>query len=316
MNLNTGRHLLQSEGWAEFQKAQDKKVILRNGQGWQYLAILESGHGQVGKIFKRLYTPYGPSCEDNQALNNALKDIEDQAKKLNVDYVRVEPLATDRQHIFSSPSGYRKVSRTYQPPLTQIIDLDRPFDEVLKDMTKTNRYLYKKAAENKIKFNTSYKPTDLAKFLEMMNATSQRTSASFKPNSYYQQLISVFGPKKQAGIAYASVDKDILVGAIFVDDNQSKTRYYMFAGSFDRARKYSANSPLLTYLIEGAHEKGFKYFDLFGVSAVEDINHRWAGLSKFKRSFGGQEVKYMGTYEKPIKKLKYKAMNAARKLAK
>ena len=77
-----------------------------------------------------------------------------------------------------------------------MIDLDRPFDDILKDMSKTNRYLYKKAAENKIKFSSSYKSEDLTKFLEMMNATSQRTKASFKPNSYYQQLIGAFGPKK------------------------------------------------------------------------------------------------------------------------
>lgn len=316
MIANARRHLLQSDEWALFQKAIGKKTIQHTANDWQYLAIEETGYGRVGKIFNRLYAPYGPSFKDKQALKNALKDLESEAKSLGCDYIRIEPICQDRAKLLGKIDGYKKIARTFQPALTLVIDLDRPFEEILKDMSKTNRYLYKKAADNNIKFSTSYNSKDLTKFLEMMNATSRRTRASFKPDSYYQQLISTLGPKKQAGIAYASVDKDILVGAIFVDDPEAQTRYYMFAGSFDKARKYSANSPLLTYLIEVAHKKGFKYFDLFGVSAIEDVNHRWAGLSKFKRSFGGQEVKYMGTYEKPIKKLKYKAMSAARKLAK
>jgi lipid II:glycine glycyltransferase (peptidoglycan interpeptide bridge formation enzyme) len=314
MVINGERHLLQSNEWALFQKATGKKIVQRSGSGWQYLAVLETGDGKIGKLFKRLYVPYGPSYKDKQALKKALDDLEIQAKGLNCDYVRVEPVSSDRNSYLKSINGYAKTRRTFQPQLTLIIDLDRPLEDILKDMTKTNRYLYKKASENNLKFTTSYKSADLTEFLKMMNATSKRTKALFRPDSYYQQLLGIFGPKKQAGISYVSIGKEILAGALFVDDIESKTRYYMFAGSFDRARKYSANSPLLTYLIEGAKKRDFKYFDLFGVSPLEDVNHRWAGLSKFKRSFGGQEIKYCGTYEKPIKKIKYKAMATARKL--
>ncbi|MEI6237084.1 MAG: peptidoglycan bridge formation glycyltransferase FemA/FemB family protein [Candidatus Saccharibacteria bacterium] len=316
MILNTGRHLLQSEQWAEFQKTIGNQVLLRSGLGWQYLAIVERGDGRAGKYFKRLYTPYGPSYKDTQALKKALDDLENQAKKLGADYVRVEPLAIDKKQILSSLSGYKKTAHSFQPVITQLIDLNRPFEDVLKDTTKTNRYLWKKAPQNGIKFSQSYKSAELDKFLEMMNATSARTKAAFKPDSYYKALIDSFGSKKAAGVAYASVDNDILVGAIYIDDVEAKIRYYLFAGSFDKARKYSANSPLLMYLIEGAKKRGFKYFDLFGVSPIDDANHRWAGLSKFKRSFGGFEVRYNGTYEKPLKKAKYKAMSLARKLAK
>lgn len=316
MALKTDRHLLQSKKWAQFQKELGKRVILRSGQGWHYLAIVETGDGKAGKFFKRLYTPYGPSYRDEQALKKALIDLEEQAKKNGVDYIRVEPLCEDRQNSLSKLTGFTKTAHSFQPALTLMIDLNRPFEAILKDTTKTNRYLWKKAPQNNIKFTTSYKSADLSKFLEMMNATSKRTKASFKPDSYYKTLLNVFGAEKAAGIAYASVDKDVLVGAIFVDDIETKIRYYLFAGSFDKARKLSANSPLLMYLIEGAKKRGYKYFDLFGVSPIEDASHRWAGLSKFKRSFGGVEVQLNGTYEKPIKKVKYTAMSIARKLAK
>jgi lipid II:glycine glycyltransferase (peptidoglycan interpeptide bridge formation enzyme) len=55
---------------------------------------------------------------------------------------------------------------------------------------------------------------------------------------------------------------------------------------------------------------------MFGVSPANQPNHRWAGFSKFKRSFGGYEVAYGGTWEKPIKQVRYSALKFARKISK
>jgi len=308
-------HLFQTSQWSEFQKALGNEVINRQGEGWHYLAIIESGSGPAGKHFKRLYTPYGPSFNNQQAFEQALLDLTGQAKNLNCDYIRIEPINLVGQQLDIKKTGFKKTKHNFQPTLTLIIDLQRPFDDILKDMSKTNRYLWKKSSENHITFATHYETDKLSEFLHMISATSKRTSAAFKDGYYYQQLLNALGPKKQAGIAYAAVNDEILVGALFVDDIAAKTRYYLFAGSFDKARQYSANSPLLTYLIHSAHSQDFKKFDLFGISPIEDVNHRWAGLSKFKRSFGGQEVKYCGTYEKPIKPLKYHLMSTVRRFA-
>ena len=52
---------------------------------------------------------------------------------------------------------------------------------------------------------------------------------------------------------------------------------------------------------------------MFGVAPKDEKNHKWAGFSKFKRSFGGTEITYNGTYEKPLSK-KYKLLQLARKI--
>jgi lipid II:glycine glycyltransferase (peptidoglycan interpeptide bridge formation enzyme) len=90
----------------------------------------------------------------------------------------------------------------------------------------------------------------------------------------------------------------------------------MYAGSNEKARKVSANASLLAFVIEDAHKKGLKLFDLMGVSPKDEPSHRWAGFSKFKRSFGGYEVPFNGTYEKPIRQFRYKIMTNLRKLSK
>ena len=309
------RHFLQSDEWAKFQKVLGNTVIQRSGTGWQYSAILERGDGSVGRHFSRLYRPYGPSYADESSLEAALKDLEQTATKYSVDYVRVEPVCTNPVDQISIISGYSKLSHSFQPSLSLLIDLDIPFDDVLASLSKTNRYLWNRREKNNLQFNISYETEDLESFLLMMNETSERTRASFKKTQYYELLLESLGPAKNIGVAYAYFEKEVLVGVLFADDFEAKTRYYLYAGSFDKARQHSANSPLVTYLLFTAQKSGLHHFDFFGVAPADATDHRWAGFSKFKRSFGGREVAYAGTWEKPIKSGRYKLMTLARKFA-
>ena len=309
------RHFLQSDEWAKFQKVLGNTVIERSGDGWQYHAILERGDGKIGRQFKRLYTPYGPSYTNEAALEAALQDLEKQAKKHDVDYVRVEPLCLDPTDQVATTNGYKRLAHSFQPSLTLIIDINRPFADVLADMSKTNRYLWNRRARNNLRFRISYETEDLEAFLMMMNETSQRTRASFRREQYYELLLESLGPTKNIGVAYAYHEDEVLVGVLFADDFVAKTRYYLYAGSFDKARKFSANAPLVVYLLHEAQNSGIKNFDFFGVAPASATDHRWAGFSKFKRSFGGTERAFAGTWEKPIKKGRYAFMNFARKFA-
>ncbi len=315
MNKLSPRHFLQSKEWGLFQKTLGNTIIEQSGAGWQYLAILERGDGKVGKHFTRLYCPYGPYYKDDVALRAALTDLEREAKKRGVDYVRVEPTGAERQMLFTGTGGYTKQAHSFQPELSLIVDLTADFHEVLLGMSKTNRYLWNKVDRNNLTFNISYDMADLEHFLLMMRETSKRTQATFRKAQYFELLLETLGESKTAGVAYAYHEDEVLVGVLFVDDFEAKTRYYLYAGSFDKARQYSANAPLVVYLLQQAKETGITQFDFFGVSPQEATDHRWAGLSKFKRSFGGEEIVFSGTWEKPINTARYKLMSFARKFA-
>lgn len=317
MSINkktTSRYFLQSDEWAKFHKALGHKVISASGPGWQYNAVLERGYGKVGRMFSRLYCPYGPFYEDDKAKAEVFASLDEKAKLNKVDYIRVEPTNSTNE-LFNGYNGYKKCSRTSQPDLTLIIDLTRSFDELLLDMTKTNRYLWNKAERAKLEFEIFYETAKLGDFLAMLQETSERTKAKFRSKSYYEALFDTLAPNKAAGVAYVSHEGKALSGVLFVDDFAAKTRYYLYAGSFNESRKFSANSPLVTFLLKQAKDSGLEKFDFFGLSPADMPNHRWAGFSQFKRSFGGEELKFAGTWEKPIRKTRYKVMNLVRKLA-
>lgn len=315
MTYMKARHFLQSEQWAKFQKNLGHHTFQKSGQGWEYFAILERGYGKLGRHFRRLYVPYGPTATNNEALQHALASLDKLARDSKVDYIRIEPVVIGIDNKTLKPAGYTITKRTTQPQHTLLVDLTCPMQDILQGMSKTNRYLWNKVARNNIRFKTSYKEKDLQHFLDMMSETAARTQSKFHDDYYFKALMDVLGPTKNAGVAYAYHNDDVLVGVLFADDFVAKTRYYLYAGSFDRAREFSANSPLVVYLLEQAKELGMETFDFFGVSPKEATNHRWAGLSKFKRSFGGEEIVFSGTWEKPIRKGRYVLMDLARKFA-
>lgn len=316
MAITINRHMQQSTEWTEFKKSLGKNIISNHGSGWHYNAYIERGDGRFGKYFKRLYCPYGPAAINNIAFKESLESLTSYGSNHDIDFVRIE-LTNNQSFVNIAKSyGFSKASRLSQPDLTLNIDLTQETESILSAMSKTNQYLWRKAPSNNLSFKISYLPSDLDPIGEMITQTAQRAGAIFHPLEYYKTLLNVLGPSKTAGVAYAYHNNEIIVGAIFFDDKEESTRYYMYGYSKDSARKLSANSPLLTYLILDAKNKGLKTFDMFGVSPADQPNHRWAGFSKFKRSFGGYEVAYGGTWEKPIKQVRYSALKFARKISK
>lgn len=307
------RHFLQSEEWELFQKSLGNKTFRKTGQGWSYLAVLEKG--RMGSP-RRLYVPYGPTVEDQQSLEAAINDLRNLSEKLKVAYIRYEPVVIGGTQIAPAVSGAIKTTRDSQPRRTLLIDLQRSIDDVVQDMTKTNRYLWRKYNEGKtsLSIHTTYDIRQLSPFLGMMHETAARNKAIFHDDVYFRKLFECLAPSKVVGLSYALHEGSPVAGIFFFDDIAAKRRYYAYAASFFAARDLNANPPLVTSVILDARSSGMEVFDFFGVSAESETDHRWSGFSKFKRSFGGSDYEYYGTYELPVKKLHYKVNNIARKM--
>ena len=91
-----------------------------------------------------------------------------------------------------------------------------------------------------------------------------------------------------------------------------KTCYYAHAGASHEYRKLSASTALLAEIIINAKKDGKLICDLYGITTSQDKNHRWAGFTRFKKSFGGYEVDLSETYDLPINKPVYKLYQAAK----
>ncbi len=209
--------------------------------------------------------------------------------------------------------GLRPAPANLQPELSWIVDLDRDFKDVLADMKPVNRNLYRNIHKKGVTFRSSQDPAEISVLLEFLHLTAARNG--FKPQSdeYLSQVARSLMPSGAATLFIAELEGEPIAAALAYDS--ADTRTYAHAALDDTHRKLSAGIPLLVTLMADAKEKGLAHVDLWGVAPADQPDHKWAGFTAFKKSFGGREVAYPGTWDLPVKKLRYGAYQLARKAA-
>ena len=305
-------YFLQGPHWATVQRNLGRTVHEQSGDGWRYLAVEESN--PAGRL---LYVPYGPLAVSLEAFDAALASLSALARTCGAVFVRLEPVssgfsAAEAAAVLRS-RGLRPAPANLQPELSWIVDLDRDFKDVLADMKPVNRNLYRNIHKKGVTFRSSQDPAEISVLLEFLHLTAARNG--FKPQSdeYLSKVAQTLMPAGAATLFVAELQGEPIAAALAYDS--SDTRTYAHAALDDTHRKLSAGIPLLVTLMADAKEKGLRHVDLWGVAPADQPEHKWAGFTAFKKSFGGREVAYPGTWDLPVKKLRYGAYQLARKAA-
>lgn len=294
--FSRGGHFLQSSHWAHFQEALGKKIFVAEGEGWQCLALLEDS-----AFGKRIYCPYGPFAESRSALDDALSSLKALAKQTHAVYIRVEPIGNVATEDLIACKA-RRAPKNIQPQHTWVKDTTRPPDELLAEMSSTNRNLYRNAAKKDTTIRRSNNPADVNILTNMIQDVAKQTGITPHSNDYYQKMARTLLP--DAGLLYIAEHEHQPIAAAFIFDSPT-TRYYTHAGSLHTFRKLHAGSPLLVQAIIDAHTDGRVLFDFVGIAPPDEPEHRWQGFTRFKQSFGGETVTRVGTWEIPIDPVKY-----------
>jgi hypothetical protein len=178
-------HILQSEHWLAFQRALGQTVVDGAGDGWLVKAVLEHG-----RISSHLYAPYGPVAESEQAVRNALSWLESEAKRLRAAAVRVEPTAPITSGLLSD-LGYHRVAAV-QPEYTQIVDVDRDFDSVLKEFATNRRRFHRNYYKKGVTVEQSQNPEDIEALITLLHKVKDRTGMHVPSNDYLKTKAEVF----------------------------------------------------------------------------------------------------------------------------
>lgn len=290
-------HFLQSSHWAAFQQALGTEIYYASGKDWMCLALVERG-----RLGSRLYAPYGPTAANKKALMEALSALRQLALKLRLHFVRIEPMG-----VFSTKQlmalGLRRAEQDVQPRLTWVKDLTKPEDELLAEMSATNRNLHRTAAKKGLTFHRSVAVGDVHVLTDMIHDVARQTGITPHSDHYYEVMASTLLPRN-AGVLYIAKHEDKPIACAFVFDSPT-TRYYTHAGALYEFRRMHPGTPLVSTMIFDAKTSGQTAFDFVGVAPPDQPQHRWAGFSRFKQSFGGDYRSYNGTWELPINTFAY-----------
>jgi lipid II:glycine glycyltransferase (peptidoglycan interpeptide bridge formation enzyme) len=302
-------HFLQSDAWQTFQQAIGRSSISDSGDGWSYTAYLEKGAGNT-----RLYTPYGPTLENPEALTGALASLKKMAAQHRATFIRIEPTEPH------DPSTLKRLgfkSVTYQqlnPAHTQIIDLSVSEDELLAQMSQNSRNLTRNYAKKGLVFGQSQNPSDITILTSLLRGVAKRNNITPHSDDYFKKQAEILFPLGAARLFYMAHDAKPIAAALVYDS--SDTRYYAHAAANDTYRKLSAGTALVGQMILDAKTNGLSIFDLYGIAPPNAPSHPWQGFTKFKKSFGGTEQQFGGTWDLPLKPIRYHGYRTYQQLRK
>lgn len=291
-------HFLQSTAWARFQEQLGRTVVTDSGDGWSYLAILETG-----TLNTRLYCPYGPEVSSLEALDAALESLKKQAAAHRATFLRVEPTGKVTEADLRARGLKRVTYLQLQPEHTQVIDLSPTEEEIVAQMHQNSRNLYRNYTKKGLAIKQSSDPADISILTSLLHRVAGRNHITVHSDQYFKAQAAALIPAGDATLFYVEYeDKPIAASLVYDSDS---TRYYAHAAADDNYRKLGAGTALLAYMIIDAKRKELTTFDLYGIAPDDDPSHKWAGFTKFKQSFGGAPLAYVGAWDFPLKSFGY-----------
>ncbi len=288
-------NFLQSWYWGEFHKALGHRIqrngfIKNNKLIGVMLSVVENA-----KRGKYLTIPGGPiiDWEDETLINLFVKEIRNIAKKEGCVFIRVRPQlqSNDFSKNLFKRFGFINAPMHLHAELTSQLDITPTEEQLLANMRKATRYETKKALSLGIKIETNSDLKTIKKFYDLQLQTAKRQR--FVPFSFefLSEQFKVFLENNQAILYSAKLGNKLLAQAFIIFYGAEAA--YHYGASAEDGRKYPGAYLIQWEAIKEAKKRGLKRYNFWGVAPEGDKDHRFSGLSLFKRGFGGVDFEYL-----------------------
>jgi len=304
-------HFLQSWEWGEFQISLGRKVFRFADES--LLAQIVELPLPLGK--KYWFCPKGPAMDDGRWTmdNSFLIELKNKAKEAGTVFLRIEPSVSGGEVELSST----KRSRDINPRATSIVDLSKTEEELLAVMHPKTRYNIRVSEKHGVAvcpLSIVHCPFD--RVWQLFEETAKRDGFRLHPREYYEKQIKMSGME----VFGAEYDGKLLAAAIVMFDGDptslslrgASTATYLHGASSNEMRNVMAPYALHWAIMKQAKARGFKHYDLWGIS--DDPKSGWAGITRFKRGFGGADVSAPGTFDLPVNRFWYSVYRLARRM--
>ena len=297
---------LQSWNWAEFQKNLGNKI-------WRVGVFSDNelvGTALIIKIVAKrgtfLFVPHGPGVAlankggseiKHEILKTLLKELQNLAKKEKASFIRISPIweRTEQNLKIFKELGFKNAPIHMHPELTWELDITPSENDLLMSMRKTTRYLIRQAMKNQdIKIYQSNNLKDVGRFNKLYQETVKRHDFAPFSLNYLKNEFLAFSPDNQVLIFLGKHQNKVLSSAIVI--------YWQNIGFYHQGASVASKIPV-SYLMQWkailqAKEKGCKSYNFWGITEPTDNKkHPWAGLTMFKKGFGGNRVEYVKTQD-------------------
>lgn len=265
---------LQTQEWAEIQERDGRKshrISYGNETAWLYEHLLPYG-------FKYLY---GPRVSIHDADQFLLK-LKEFVQPYGPIFVRLEPEQSFSIH--NSAFSTQKAPKL-QPQKTVTLNLQKTDEELLAAMHPKTRYNIKVAERHGIRTETRTGLDALDDFYGSLAETATRDGFRLHPKSHYQHLLESNSHQFENCLFFAYYQGELAATALL--NFYGGVATYLHGASTYGLRSFMAPYKIHWEMMQEARRRGLATYDFWGIDEA-----KWPGVTRFKRGWGGEEVRY------------------------
>jgi len=319
----TDGSFLQSWIWGNFQQAAGFQILrlkITTKSSGDILAVCLLVERKLPFHKSYWYAPWGPvlkeglSNEERFLVLHLFRANISSLLKNNPIFLRIEPhhKKNDEESKILERARFVTIDMGVQPKDTLLLDLRQSEDNLLRGMHSKTRYNIRVAIRHGVTVSESTDKEGCKTFMAMAKEIESRGGFHYHQFDYYQKMLEVLGSEQRVRLLVASYEGEALAAGIFI--KFGKTYTYAHGASFKKKAHVMAPYLLHWEAILQAKKEGFESYDFFGIAPNENPQHPWAGISRFKRGFGGQEKNFIGAADGIFDATQYKILNIGRAL--
>ncbi len=318
-------NFLQSFDFYEFHKNRGLEIVRRAALKDDKIVAVYAGVVEHAKRGRHLAIAGGPILDwnDKKLAKLVVNDIKEQSTKLNCVFARLRPQCevSEKTLKLAQDLGLKKAPMYLSVEYAGILDLNKTDEELLTDMRQRLRRALRKGAKNGITIEVSTNPKDIHEFYRIQLQTAKRHDFYAFGEDFLTKQFTAFAREDEkilrepsdtlskldqhgeARLYIAKKDGEILAEnfMIFYGNEAS----YHYGVSSELGTKLSGAPLLHVQAMKDARAKGIKRYSFWGIVAEDDTNHRFYGVSQFKRGFGVDELKYLPAHDLVIHQFAY-----------
>jgi lipid II:glycine glycyltransferase (peptidoglycan interpeptide bridge formation enzyme) len=307
---------MQTSWWARFRSAWGfgnfGAVLRDSGCVVGGATVLRYPHAPGACFY---YIPEGPVIAADEGADEVFHalmheiDRRRRADRDTVSHLRIEPRW---ERLPPYVRGFRAMpplgDPLMEPRSTLCVDLRGGEEALLAQMKPKGRYNIRVGQRYGVEVTEDSTDRGLLDFLVIYEEMAARQGLGKKPVSYFRSLMSLLLAHGRGALYHAECGGRRLASAIVVFFGQRAT--YFFGASRDVERHVMAPYLLHFEIMLEAMRRGCAWYDFWGAAPPGEPDHPWAGISEFKRKFGGEFVQLVPTLDYVFDEEAYAAYRA------
>ena len=222
------------------------------------------------------------------------------ARKERALFVRIRPSEANSALARTSwrKLGFIRAPMHMHAETTWRLNLTQTEAEILAGMRKTTRQCLRRAEADGVKIvkTKNCKAIDSLYRLQLETAHRQR----FVPFSkkFWRVQFSQFVKDNQTLIIQARYKGELLAASMFLV--YGDTAVYHYSGSVRTHPHVYASHLIQWAAIQEAKKRGCEWYNFWGIAPDDNPKHRFAGVTTFKKGFGGERFDWVPAHDLPV----------------